>query len=294
MDRTRPSHTAVKIARMSLYFTMHRVLGPLMPPGMSDINGQILSAAGLMKPWHQRVYRSRVFDGIVRAADRLMPGALAHMALRKRFFDDEVGTALDEGARQIVVLGAGLDGLAVRRASQHPDARFWELDHPVTQPAKRDAVVAAGLTADNLVLLPADLGERPLDALLAAQPAWDSSAAALFTAEGLFMYLEPPAVRALLEAAHRACGPGSRLVFSWLPAGDGGRDGLGHTLRASLAVVGEPVRWRITRPELDVLLGETGWRPCGEPDRLSLSDRYLAGSAMPVTGIEAVMVADRV
>lgn len=296
MQRTRPSHTATKIARMTIFMAGHPVLGPLMPPQMGATNTRLLEAAGVLKPWHLRAYRAAWFSRMVQLSERFKPGMLNHMALRKRFIDDEVERAVAAGVRQVVVLGAGMDGMAARRAPQHPAVSFLELDHPVTQPAKAAALHGAGLMAPNLSSVPADLLARPLAEILSAQPGWDTTAPTLFVAEGLLMYLTPDAVETLLRGAHAASGPGSRLAFSWIPSDERGQDGLGATLRASMAALGEQVLWKPRLDAVHALLQACGWAPDSAPARVDLHARYFAGTAHAgevVGGVERVCVAER-
>ena len=59
------------------------------------------------------------------------------IAMRSRFAEDSAAQAIDNGVRQILVLGAGLDTFAYR-LEPTDDLRVFELDHPATQ-ARSDA-----------------------------------------------------------------------------------------------------------------------------------------------------------
>ncbi|MGV0803423.1 class I SAM-dependent methyltransferase, partial [Mycolicibacterium elephantis] len=56
-------------------------------------------------------------------------------AARSRLAEDTIAAAVATGARQVVILGAGLDTFAYRNPI--PDLRVFELDHPATQAWKR-------------------------------------------------------------------------------------------------------------------------------------------------------------
>ncbi len=58
------------------------------------------------------------------------------VAMRSRFAEDSARRAIENGVRQIVVLGAGLDTFAYR-LEQREGLRVFELDHPATQRDKR-------------------------------------------------------------------------------------------------------------------------------------------------------------
>src|SRR4051794_17738665 len=53
------------------------------------------------------------------------------LAARTCFFDDAVRDAIRDGARQVVIVGAGFDTRAYRL--QQPGVQFFEVDHPATQ-----------------------------------------------------------------------------------------------------------------------------------------------------------------
>src|SRR5436305_1327182 len=58
------------------------------------------------------------------------------LAVRSRFAEDALRTAVSRGVSQVVVLGAGLDTFALR--NPFPQLRVFEVDHPATQEWKRD------------------------------------------------------------------------------------------------------------------------------------------------------------
>ena len=64
------------------------------------------------------------------------------MAERTRFVDHEVADALGRGLDQVVLLGAGYDGRALRFGGG--PARWFEVDRPATQADKRRRLEALG------------------------------------------------------------------------------------------------------------------------------------------------------
>jgi O-methyltransferase involved in polyketide biosynthesis len=58
-----------------------------------------------------------------------------YLAARTSFFDNQTLEALDAGLAQVVIVGAGYDGRALR--FRKSGVRFLELDHPSTQRDKR-------------------------------------------------------------------------------------------------------------------------------------------------------------
>lgn len=293
MKDGRISHTALKIARMGVYFGQHPDFAPLLPAGMADANRALLDQLDLLKPWHLWAYRSRVFEVTVQTTDRVVgPGYLIHFPLRKRLVHDQVAAAVARGATQLLVLGAGLDSLAVRWADTHPDVLCVELDHPATGAPKRRATHDAGLARDNLVQHAVDLSVVPLADALAQTP-WDATQPSVVVAEGLLMYLPHDAVRALFTAVAGLSGPGSAFVFTWLPCDDQGRMDLDRITQLGVKVVGEPIHFAMQPDRLGAFVGALGWDL--QPD-VDLRAAYLAGTPLadtPLTRVERFSVATR-
>jgi methyltransferase (TIGR00027 family) len=58
---------------------------------------------------------------------------------RTKHMDTLLRKALEDGARQVVILGAGYDSRAYRFQDASPGVTFFEVDLPITQAEKRDA-----------------------------------------------------------------------------------------------------------------------------------------------------------
>src|ERR1700733_13879043 len=69
----------------------------------------------------------------------------AWMVARAKLAEDALAAGYrDDGVRQYVVLGAGLDTFAYR--NPYADVKVFEVDHPATQAWKREMLVAAGIS----------------------------------------------------------------------------------------------------------------------------------------------------
>ncbi len=302
MPRNRPSLTALKIARTVVYLAHDPELAAMLPPGAGEWTERLLRHAGRISDWHLAAYR-RLQPFLEAMERRTVPGMTLHVALRKRFFDDEARAAITGGATQVLVVGAGYDTLCPRLAAEHPGVRFVEVDHPGTSTAKRGAAEGLGAGRSNLRFLAVDLAATALDEALAGTGEWDRRTPSLVIAEGLLMYLDESAVAAFLDRARRACGRDSRLAFSYLEsdaAGTVGGDKIDRLTRAVLRVVGEPLLWGPRAGELGAFLEEHGWRLAGE-ERCDLRRRYLepaglgeepAGKGLEQLAI-ALLAADR-
>jgi len=141
------------------------------------------------------------------------PGTFEGIGERKIFMDNQVLTAIEAGAKQVLVVGAGFDTLCLRLAPQFSDVEFFEVDHPATATAKAKGVTQEG-QPDNLSLLAADLNEVPLSALMKKTNRWDSNSQSIVVAEGLLIYLKEDVVLQVFSEIAACTGPGTRVAFS--------------------------------------------------------------------------------
>jgi len=298
MRKNRPSRTAPKVAAAVLYLAANPRYAPLLPPGLAEATGRLLTAAGVLKPKHLERMGKPWYQWLTRKIEaKASPGHLLYLGLRKRFVQDEVEAALADGATQVLMLGAGMDTLCLRLAPEHPEVTFLEVDHPASQGAKRQAVERIGAESPNLRFLAADLEAGDLAQSLAALPGWRADARTIAVAEGLLIFLTPETVDRLL-ATVRTLGPGSRFAFSYGVYGEDGRFKLGPVVRvlqgSALKAMGEGLRWGVREGRLGAELEARGFRPVGPPERTDLCARYLlpAGLDGPLGGLETVTLAE--
>jgi methyltransferase (TIGR00027 family) len=198
---------------------------------------------------------------------------------RTRLIDDLVDDAVRDGARQVVILGAGYDSRAYRLPSA-ASAAVFEVDHPATQAAKRRLVesrVPLGRRA-HVRFVPVDFERDDLaEALAAAGFATDRTAVVIW--EGVTNYLTAEVVDATLRHLTGLAAPGSRLVFTYVDRG--ALDGSGEFggLEEWVAVLrrgGEPWRFGLVPGELPGYLAERGLRLEADLSTRDAADRYLA------------------
>jgi methyltransferase (TIGR00027 family) len=137
----------------------------------------------------------------------------ATILLRNRYAEDQLRLAMQQGIRQYVMLGAGLDSFA-HRSELAARLSTFELDLPATQDWKREVLRRLGREdPPGLHYLPADFGTiSPLQAL-AASP-FRADEPAVFSWLGVSSYLPEDAVYRTLQDLTRAA-PGSVVVFSY-------------------------------------------------------------------------------
>ncbi len=180
------------------------------------------------------------------------------VAARTRFFDAEILDAIAWGVRQVVILGAGYDGRALRFRS--PGVTFFEVDHPHTQADKRQRLDRLAAGTDGLTFVAHDLAGGGLSPVLAGA-GHDASRPTLFLAEGLLRYLPEATVHELFTATRERAAPGSVFALTFSTREDGADVDPEVGLReAFLADLGETVLTLPSRATALEWLADAGWR----------------------------------
>ena len=294
MHSDRPSATAMFIARSLLFAARDPALAWLVDAPARATAAACLAAAGIDARRWWRWCGVPMARRTVWAWERLvLPGIVLHFVLRKRAIADAASAAIAAGASQVVVLAAGFDPLGWRIVRGHPLVAVAEIDHPATQAVKRKAMTGA---ARSLRFHAADLGSTSVADILTAAGI-DRARPTVVIAEGLLMYFPPQRIAALFAELATALVPGSRLVFTFMAEGRGGRLGFpaGNALiDAWLRWHGEPFRWGLPRRELPAFLDRYGFALLDHADRDTLARRFLPpGSRRRGAAGEEIVVAVR-
>jgi methyltransferase (TIGR00027 family) len=162
---------------------------------------------------------SRILDDATRAtldevaADPSLRPMRLLIAARSRFSEDTLATCVARGARQIVVLGAGLDTFSLRNPHEGEGVRVYEVDYPATQQWKRERLKEAGLAIPaSLTFAPVDFERQSLSDGLAAA-GFQADRPAFFQWLGVVPYLTREAISATLDFIARV--PESEVVFDY-------------------------------------------------------------------------------
>jgi len=135
-------------------------------------------------------------------------------AARSRIAEDALSGAIERGVQQIVILGAGLDTLALRSIHGARQIRIYEVDRPATQAWKRQRLAEAQLALPPwLILVPIDferddLGERLADA------GFRQNSPTFFIWLGVVPYLTREAIVRTLD--YTASIQNSEVVFDYM------------------------------------------------------------------------------
>jgi methyltransferase (TIGR00027 family) len=142
--------------------------------------------------------------------------AYPSVILRTRWAEDALEAAVARGVRQYVIIGAGMDSLALRQPEFARRLRIIEVDHPATQGFKRERLRAAEVRIPpTLEFVPADLAATSLDSAL-ENSSYRKDEAAFFAWLGVTMYLTREANFATLRSIARCSANGSELAFTYV------------------------------------------------------------------------------
>jgi methyltransferase (TIGR00027 family) len=235
MREGQPSLTAQRVAARRLTFDR-----PTVPYGDSAADETLARAVAAQVPGDSSTIMARYLRG------------------RTAFFDRVVLNAIDRDVAQVVVLGAGYDGRALRYAK--PAVRWWEVDHPDTQADKRARLDRLGIAAAHVTFLGRDLETGGLAAAL-TKSGFQPDDRSLLCCEGLAVYLDANAVELMLSELRSLAAPGTRLAIS-LSAWGNDEDMLDRRrqFQAAVAALGEPARTSLTPEEAAEQFTRTRWR----------------------------------
>lgn len=223
----------------------------------------------------------------VRGIVALPLGRPTTMAERTVFVDNEVARAIGHGVDQIVLLGAGYDGRALRFGGGA--TRWYEVDDSRTEDDKRRRLASLGVEPSSVTSIgldlmaahgPADLGE----ALAAA--AHDPDRPSLFVCEGLFASLSLEVIASLCTTLRARAPEGSALVATVLVVPETGSRG--QALRGAVdllrRVTGEARRSELYPGDAQKLMVVTGWRVARS--QVSTAGRFAQGSHLLLLAAE--------
>jgi methyltransferase (TIGR00027 family) len=242
--RTEPSRTALSAAR-------HRA------------EHQILDRAALFEdPLALPIAGFGSADAVVEAApgDPVSVRLRWFVAARSRFAEERAVAAVESGARQVVVLGAGLDTFGYRWRPPS-GVRLFEVDLPSTQAWKRQRLAEIGLREPkSLTYVPVDLeNDDPATAL--RQAGIDDKQRSVILWLGVLPYLAVETVAETLTALATLGAVDVVFDYGEPPEHRDARARRDHELHAArVAALGEPLLTFLSPSELRRLLDYTRWK----------------------------------
>lgn len=197
------------------------------------------------------------------------------IASRSRIAEDALNLAVDAGATQLVVLGAGLDTLAYRTPLA-ARLRIFEVDHPATQARKREMLAAAAIAVpETLSFVAVDFERETLSESLEAA-GFKSDERCFFSWLGVVPYLTEAAILSTLGFMARLPG-GAEVVFDYVnPAASipaAGRTAH-QALAARVAAAGERFQSYLDTTSLCEKMRAAGFRHVDDIGPAELAARF--------------------
>jgi methyltransferase (TIGR00027 family) len=216
-----------------------------------------------------------------RMIDWRYPGALSSGIARTRRIDELVLSAVEAGATQLVLLGAGFD-MRARRLPALAGLAVFELDRREVLDQKRLRLGERDLPNENRRLVAADLGRERLSQVLVGR-GFDRERESCFVWEGVTNYLSADGVDATLREIACLLRPGGRLVFTYVD-----RRALdpGPRMRRLLEKSGETWTFGLDPGEVEGYLEERGFSLVSDEAAPEYRARYPERFPKPRRGYE--------
>jgi len=281
MEANQFSRTALITAYIRAYHAAHdepKVFDDFMGHRLITVEGQhalqvrLIDSLQLAEPELARSY----FDQTSPLPwwVRVIAGAVLS---RARYAEDCLEQAIRQGARQYVILGAGMDTFAFRRLDLLEQVQVFEVDHPETQAFKRQRLAEAGLKPPwALHFIPADLEKENLATAL-MRSSYDPKALTFFGWLGVTYYLAPESVFATLRDIADVALTRSSVVFDYLDTGFFAPENPHKSVHAVLDNVrriGEPMQTGFDPPALATHLSSLGFHLLEDLSPSDIEERY--------------------
>jgi len=207
-----PSRTSIVVAALRAFGAREPDAAVRNPDWLAE---RLISPAELQLITEHPISRAMMGDYEEGRRDVEVAGMQNLMLVRTRFIDEHARTALQNGAKQLVILGAGFDTRPYRFAELVKDKKVFEVDYASTQEIKKRRLAAASIPIPpNVNFVQIDFKKQSLRDVLSAA-GYDASQKAFFIWEGVSMYLAEQAVRETLRAISSYAASGSGLVMDF-------------------------------------------------------------------------------
>ncbi len=267
---TRPSSTAqwVTLGRaLELYRPAERriVSDEYAPAFLSTASRRLLSGLHATLPAVQRSERLH------------LAGLSAYALCRHRFIDEQLTRALESGAEQLLILGAGYDSRAYRFAAELSGRPVHEVDLPPLSRRKAEIVAThPELFGHNTIRrIESDFQSQPLaEQLLGSGFAVGAQPVVIW--EGVTPYLPREAVAATLQTLREICGAGSVLALDFWDGslGSGALTPVRWAAVRGIRLVGEPILFGVSTGQVSGLFADSGFELSDVVGGEQLAQRY--------------------
>ncbi len=205
----------------------------------------------------------------------LMPGITLNYILRKKFIEEKVLEAIENGTTQIINIGAGFDTLAWRLSKKYPTLNFIEIDHPATSKDKTKAIFNTDSISSNLHFIAADLSEISLDSVLQDSKEFDATQKTLYICEGVLMYLDEIHVSGLFDSLRNLTGKDTIFIFSCLEPPQSSKNNIRVLLYFYLKLKNERYLWYKKDTQLPDFIKKHNYKLLEMADSQIYREKYL-------------------
>lgn len=194
------------------------------------------------------------------------------------------------GARQYVILGAGLDTFALRYPELQGLLNIYEADHPATQQSKLDRLSRAGLDVPrHLHTVPMDFTHEPAIRKLA--DAGFGQHKTFFSLLGVSYYLSKEVNARLLRELFADLPAGSSIVLDYADERTFSTPGLSGRVEKMVqmaAMGGEPMQSCYTVAEMESMLADAGLLVYEHLSPEDIQQRYFKGRSDRLAAFETI------
>lgn len=284
-----------KPSRTAEYMAFFRALETEEPPAHRLFTDAFASA--LLSPRLRAVIRvasNPLGRRVVRTLLNVgWPHTRSSGVVRTRSIDDQVRQAIEEGARQLVLLGAGFDSRAYRLTEANR-TKVFEVDHPATQSLKRERLAQVnGMPSTQVRFVAVDFEKDHLAQAL-NRAGFNPDVRSVVVWEGVISYLTEEAVENNLALLARMLAPRSSLIFTYMHRGilDGSTQFHGtRRWKGWVGASGEPFKFGFFPELLPDVLRRFGFRLVSDASTHEIAQQYCAALGRRESGSQAYRVA---
>lgn len=203
----------------------------------------------------------------------------ANVLCRSDFAESNLEAAINQGVKQYVILGAGLDTFVFRRPDLISELQVFEVDHPLTQAFKRERVAGLGWKKpENLHMVPVDFTRDTLMTSL-REASYRSDEMSFFSWLGVTVYLPREKVDETLSSIAGNARAGSMIVFDYMDIAAFNEKKAAESVQANMKTVrevGEPMLTGFDPETLGKELNDLGWELQENLGPADIERRYFA------------------
>lgn len=223
---------------------------------------------------------SEIHSDPQRFETRLRRYLRAIVVARSRFVEDELSLAVEQGVRQYVILGAGLDTFAYRNPHSDVGLSVFEVDYPATQEWKHQRLGETNIhIPETLTFVPVDFENQSLADQL-VEFGFRTNEPSFFSWLGVTMYLTYESMKWTLESISALTPSDSTVVFDYvIPSSSQNvfRRLVFALLSKKVGSFGEPFKTFYDPTSLITRLQAIGYTPAEDIGPEEINARYFRG-----------------